>query len=153
VVLFSPRWGYVAAGWSAAFAVLHLFWALGGSAGLAESAGAQLARQRPAPFVVGGLYGVALALVVAAALGIALARNPLARGHRWVVLLGAGVAAVLLLRAVGVELLLLTAADYGGGAISGAQRQWTLVLWNPWFLVGGIAFALAAAGSRHRPAD
>ena len=104
-------------------------------------------------FVVGGLYGVALALAVAAVLGVALARNPVAGRRRWLPLLGAGVAVVLVLRAVGVELLLLADAGYGDGAVSPAQRWWTLVLWNPWFLLGGITFAIAtAAATRHRPA-
>jgi hypothetical protein len=149
----SRRWGYAAASWSAAFAALHLFWALGGSAGLAESAGARLARERPTQFVVGGLYGVAVVLAVAVVLGVALARSPLNSRRRWLPLLGAGVAAVLLLRAISVEALLLADAGYGDGAVSGAQRWWTLALWNPWFLLGGLLFALAAlAASRHRPA-
>lgn len=43
----SRRWGYVAAGWATLFAALHFFWALGGSAGLATSAGVELATERP----------------------------------------------------------------------------------------------------------
>lgn len=49
------RWGVLAAGWAAAFAVLHVYWALGGSAGLAGSAGEQLATERPGWFVAVGL--------------------------------------------------------------------------------------------------
>ena len=152
----SRSWGYAAAAWALLFAALHLFWALGGSLGLAEAAGRTLADERPAWFVLVGLYGVALLLVAAAGLGVLLARGPTTGGTgRVLFVLGAGVAAVLLLRAIGVELLLLTDPGYGGGDISPAQRWWSLVLWNPWFLLGGISFGLAAVaahGSRRTTA-
>jgi hypothetical protein len=143
------RWGYAAAAWAGLFAAAHLYWALGGSIGLAESAGAELARDRPTWFVVLGLYGVALLLAGGAVLGVALAHGPWGRGWwRLLPFLGAGVASVLLLRAVVVEALLLSDPGYGDGAIHPAERYWTLVLWNPWFLVGGVAFALATAHAR-----
>ena len=106
--LTSPRWGYAAAGWAALFAAVHLYWALGGATGLAESAGQDLAEDRPAWFVALGLYGVAVA----------------------------------------VHVLLLSDAGYGGGAISAARRTWTLVVWDPWFLVGGVLFGTAALAAR-----
>ncbi|MDP9460091.1 MAG: DUF3995 domain-containing protein [Actinomycetota bacterium] len=113
------------------------------------SAGARLAAERPVWFVALGLHGVAVLLVVAAALGLVLARAVLVgRRRRALPLVGASVAAILLLRAIGVELLLLTDAGYGGGAISPPQRWWTLVVWNPWFFLGGISFPLAALAAR-----
>lgn len=142
----SRGWGYAAAGWSAAFAALHLFWALGGSVGLAESAGSRLASERPTWFVIGGLYGVAVLLVAATGLGVVLAHGKLAGRQRLLPLLAAGVAAVLLLRAAVVEALLIADVDYGNGAVSADQRWWALVLWNPWFLIGGITFCMAAFG-------
>ena len=88
-------------------------------------------------------------LVVAAALGLALARGLPVGRRRWALpVVGAGVATVLLLRATGVALLLLTDPGYGAGDISPAQRWWSLVLWNPWFLLGGISFGLAALAAR-----
>ena len=128
--------------------MLHLYWALGGTVGLAESAGRRLAEERPVEFVLGGLYCVAVALLVAAALGTALARVPVTGRRLLLPVLGAGVAAVLVLRAVAVHLVLLSDAGYGGGAISAAQRTWTLWVWNPWFLVGGCLFGLAALTAR-----
>ena len=122
-----------------------MYWGLGGSVGLAESAGATLADERPGWFVAVGLYGVALLLLSAGGLALLLAR-----GRRWrpLPLLALGVGAVLLVRAVLVEVLLLADAGYGGGAISPAQRSWALLLWNPWFLAGGIVFCLAAVAAR-----
>ena len=46
-VLVSRRWGDIAAAWALLFAALHLYWGLGGAWGLAESAGARLAAERP----------------------------------------------------------------------------------------------------------
>jgi hypothetical protein len=109
----------------------------------------ELAAERPLWFVAAGLYGVALALVTAAGLGVLLARSPLTGQAGWSLpLLGAGVAVLLLVRAVGVQALLPTDAGYGGGAVSPAQRWWTLLLWNPWFLLGGLLFGLAAGAAR-----
>jgi hypothetical protein len=48
--------------WCLIFGAVHVFWALGGDAGLASSAGARLAAQRPELFVVFGLWGVAAVL-------------------------------------------------------------------------------------------
>ncbi|WP_299952516.1 DUF3995 domain-containing protein [uncultured Modestobacter sp.] len=142
------RWGWVAAGWAVAFAVLHVFWALGGSVGLASSAGDRLAAERPGWFVAGGLWGVAVLLLVAAGLAVALAR---ARRRRLLVLAGAAVGLLLLLRGVGIEVLLLSGAYDGNAAMSDAQRHWSLVLWNPWFVLGGLAFLLAARRSTVPP--
>ncbi|MEV6686466.1 DUF3995 domain-containing protein [Streptomyces sp. NPDC051130] len=77
--------------------------------------------------------------------GWALARRPL-RGCRGQLLkwAGWGVAAVLLLRAVGVEILLLSDVTQVDASISDGQRWWTPALRNPWFAVGGVAFACAA---------
>ena len=143
------HWAHGAAVWAALFAALHLYWALGGALGLAESAGAELAGRRPGWFVAAGLYGVAVLLTGAAGLAVLLARLPRSGRWRWLLpLLGAGVAAVLVLRAVAVHLLLLSDAGYGGGAISPAQRTWALWVWNPWFLAGGVLFGLAALAAR-----
>ena len=149
-VLGSRRWGHAAAAWAGLFAALHLFWAAGGALGLAESAGRELAVDRPLWFVAAGLYGVAVALVTAAGLDVLLARSPLTGRAGWSLPpLGAGVVVLLLVLAVGVQALLLTDAGYGGGAVSPAQRWWTLLLWNPWFLLGGLLSG-PAAGAAHR---
>ena len=127
---------------------MHVYWALGGATGLAESAGQDLAEDRPGWFVALGLYGVALVLAGASVLGLLLAFPPRAGRRRLLTLLGVGVGAVLVLRAVTVEVLLLSDAGYGGAAISPAQRSWALWLWNPWFLLGGVLFGMAAFAPR-----
>jgi hypothetical protein len=55
---------------------------------------------------------------------------------------------VLLVRGISVEALLL--ADPAGrvAQVGPEQRLCTLLLWNPWFLLGGLTFGLAARGFR-----
>jgi hypothetical protein len=137
-------WGRIAGAWAVAFAGLHFYWALGGSWGLSVSAG-PLAEERPGWFVAVGLWGVGLLCLIGGVLGRLLA-GPRPRGPagRVVKILGWCVCAVLLVRGIAVEGLLLTGTAGQEIAVSPGQRLWTLVLWNPWFLIGGLVFGLAA---------
>lgn len=141
-------WGRLACGWALVFAALHVYWAVGGDAGLSVSAG-PLAAERPLWFVLAGLWGVGALCLLGALLARLLARPGLlgvpARLVRW---LGWGVSALLLVRGIGLEVLLLTDAADLDASVSAAQRAWTLALWNPWFIAGGLAFGLAALRSR-----
>ncbi|WP_104523683.1 DUF3995 domain-containing protein [Blastococcus atacamensis] len=143
--LRSRWWGVVAAVWASLFAVLHLFWALGGSAGLTSSAGEELAEERPGWLVAGGLWGVAALLLIATALALALALAPThGRGRHLLQVCGTAVGLLLLARGVGLQVLMLSGAYDGNAAITPGQRFWSILLWNPWFAVGGAAFCLAA---------
>ncbi|MFF2405818.1 DUF3995 domain-containing protein [Streptomyces sp. NPDC058092] len=140
----SGSWGRIACAWAVAFAVLHFYWALGGSWGLSVSAG-PLAEERPGWFVAVGLWGVGLLCLVGGVLGRLLARpRPRGLAGRVVKTLGWCVCAVLLVRGITVEVLLLTDTAGQEIAVSPEQRLWTLLLWNPWFLIGGLVFGLAA---------
>ncbi|MGK5627933.1 DUF3995 domain-containing protein [Streptomyces sp. URMC 123] len=137
-------WGRVACAWAVAFALLHFYWALGGDWGLSVSAG-PLAEERPTWFVAVGLWGVGALCLAGGALGWLLALpRPRGLAGRAVAALGWCVCAVLLVRGVAVELLLLSDTGGQGVDIGPEQRFWTLVLWNPWFLTGGLLFGLAA---------
>ncbi|MFF8280886.1 DUF3995 domain-containing protein [Streptomyces lateritius] len=144
----STLWGRIACLWAAAFAGLHFSWAIGGDVGLSVSAG-PLATERPLWFVVAGLWGVGVLCLLGALLAWLLARCRL-RGvpallARW---LGGSVSALLLARGIGTEVLLLSDTTHLDASVSEGQRVWTLVLWNPWFVAGGLAFGLAALRSR-----
>ncbi|WP_405750488.1 DUF3995 domain-containing protein [Streptomyces sp. NBC_00012] len=139
-------WGRIACTWAVAFAGLHFYWALGGAWGLSVSAG-PLAEERPGWFVAVGLWGVGMLCLVGGVLGRLLARPGLGGlAGRAVKALGWCVCAVLLMRGITVEVLLLTGTAGPEMDVSPEQRLWTLTLWNPWFLVGGLAFGLAARG-------
>lgn len=147
--LDSRRWGVVAAGWSIVFALAHLYWAVGGGWGLAESAGPALAEQRPALFTAFGLYGVAVLLGCAAAIGILLSRPDLPRRlRRGARALSCIPAAVFLMRGAVLEVLIINGEIIDLSGVTPDQEHWALVLWNPWFFIGGISFALACVAAR-----
>jgi hypothetical protein len=58
------------------------------------------------------------------------------------------VGALLLVRAVAIEVLLLAGSP--AVTVSPAERFWTIALWNPWFALGGLLY-LAASATRSRP--
>jgi uncharacterized protein DUF3995 len=138
------RWGYLAAAWCLLFAVPHLYWALGGSFALAVAAGADLADERPTWFVVGGLWGVAAALLVGAGFCVGLARWwPAGTLRRLTAALGWAGGALLVLRGLLVEVLLATGAGGVADTVGASQTRWSLLVWNPWFVVGGVLVLLA----------
>lgn len=150
----APQWRsrYAASGWCVTFAALHLYWAVGGNRGLASSAGADLATRRPALFVLVGLWGTAILLLLGAALGAALTwGRPRTRLRRLTAAVGWLVGAALLARGVVLEILLMTNAGGIATSVGRSETHWSLVLWNPWFIVGGVAFLVAARRSDPEP--
>ncbi len=141
-----------AVAWCTVFAGLHLYWALGGSAGLASSAGPRLAGSRPATFVAFGLYGVALLLLAGACLNLAASALPPSRLRSLAIALLAAVGVILVLRGVGLEVIL--AADLGGvqAQVGALESRWSQLLWNPWFALGGLLFLTSAAQLYRHPA-
>ena len=126
------------------FAVLHLFWAAGGKTALASSAGQDLADRRPAVFVLFGLVGVAVLLLAGMLLIGLLARNagpPRLAATARALVFAAGVA--LCLRGIGLEVLLSVNAGLRHD-VGPLETRWSLVLWNPWFVLGGALFLLTA---------
>jgi len=134
-----------AAGWCIVFAGLHLYWALGGSVGLASSAGHDLAVRRPTTFVLIGLYGPALVLLSSVAvLGFASTARRSIRLRRAATTLIGVVGIGLLLRGVVLEVLL--GWNVGGLAkqVGPLETHWSLILWNPWSTLGGALFVATA---------
>jgi hypothetical protein len=137
-------WGELACLWCVLFAALHLYWAAGGNVGLASSAGADLAADRPLWFVLLGLWATALLLVVGAVFSIGLTRWRLAGGpRRAVVVLGWLGGGALLVRGLVLEVVLLTGAGGISTAVGPSETTWSVALWNPWFIVGGLVVVAA----------
>lgn len=156
---FRTRSGWAPTGatiWCVAFAGLHLFWALGGSVGLTSSAGRELATRRPTTFVVFGLYGVSLLLLVAVAVigAASTAESPRRRGAALVLVGVVGV--ILLLRGLVLEVVLAVNVAGVRAQVGPLEARWSLFLWDPWFALGGALFLATAlqlrAGSTRRPA-
>jgi hypothetical protein len=140
--------------WCLIFAAVHVFWALGGEVGLASSAGARLAAQRPELFVVFGLWGVAAVLAGGALLaGYASWFALGARALRVLRVLALVVAFGLMLRGALVECALAVNL-YGVRQIVGPlETRWSLTVWNPWFVIGGGCFVALAFAVRRRLAS
>lgn len=138
-----------AAAWCALFAAAHLFWAAGGSAGLASSAGRDLAVRRPTTFVVFGLFGVAGLLLVGIVLIMATTGHIRARRLSGAAgVLVAVIGAVLIVRGVALEILLATNSGGLRATVGPLESRWSLAVWNPWFTLGGALFVWTAISAR-----
>jgi Protein of unknown function (DUF3995) len=140
---------YAAAAWAFAFAAVSFYWAAGGEVALdtlaveierdaraRDSATVALTWATGAVKVLGGL--VALALV--RPWGASIPRRLLL-----VLAMGAGAGLTLYGAAGLVEKILMKTGAIDVSASFGSDRViWYLLLWDPYWLLGGILFLLAA---------
>lgn len=145
-----PAWaGYAACAWALLFAALSFYWAAGGTLAVETNAPAitrpVLAREPgwiALLWATGALKAVAglLALALVRPWGMVLPRRLLLAGG-WaafaIMALYEG-AASLLQHALMVAGLIATPAGLGA-----TSARWHLLLWDPWWLLGGILFGLA----------
>jgi Protein of unknown function (DUF3995) len=148
------RWpAWVAAGLAFASAAVSAYWTLGGGFLLDTVGGAieDLARDRSAGALALGATTVLLK-VLAGALAVALARTP---GRRLVRAADAVAAAVLCLWGganVVAGALVLGGAITPSGHVDRHALRWHVFVWDLWFVVWGVALALAVlAARRERP--
>jgi len=148
---------YAAAVLAFGYALVSLYWAVGGHALVSTIGGyvEQLARR-------GGTLPVLIALAAALAkaagglLALALVR-PWRRGvpRRWL-LAGSAAASALLVVYGGLSVLLgalvLSGVIHPAGTVDRAALRWHVGVWDLWFLVWGILLALATAGYWRRTA-
>jgi Protein of unknown function (DUF3995) len=142
---------YAAAIVAFAYALMSLYWALGGHALVSTIGGyvEQFARR-------GGVLPVLVALAATLAkvagglLALALVR-PWGRAvpRRWL-LTGSAGASVLLVGYGGVNVLLgalvLSGVIHPAGSVDRMALRWHVAVWDLWFLVWGILLALATVG-------
>ena len=149
---------YAAAIAAFAYALISLYWAVGGR-GLVSTVGghvAQFARRGGAVPVVVALAATA-AKVAGGLLALALVR-PWGRvvPRRWL-LAGAAAASALLVGYGAVNVaagaLVLSGVIHPAGRVDRTALRWHAGVWDLWFLVWGILLALATAGYRRRTAS
>ncbi|HLZ71813.1 MAG TPA: DUF3995 domain-containing protein [Dehalococcoidia bacterium] len=142
--------GYAAFAWAMLFAALSFYWAAGGAAGVETNAPAitrlVLARD---PVWIAILWATGALKVLAGLLALALVQ-------RWGrvlprrLLLAAGWAAFAIMALYEGAASLVQHALMVSGAISTpaglgeTSARWHLFLWDPWWLLGGVLFGLAA---------
>ena len=148
---------YAAAVVAFAYALVSLYWAVGGH-GLVSTVGGyveQFARRGGAVPVLVALAATALK-VAGGLLALALVR-PWGRvvPRRWL-LLGSAGASVLLVAYGGLNVLagvlVLSGVIHPGGNVDRTALRWHAGVWDLWFLVWGILLALATVGYWRRTA-
>ncbi|MFJ6349456.1 DUF3995 domain-containing protein [Streptomyces sp. NPDC092046] len=139
--------GIAAAVWGLLFAVPSLVWAAGSSFGARTTVApslVKLAEDRVAWFVA-VLWLTGLLKILGAVIGIGLTRRRGRWTGRLLALCGAGAGVLLVWHgAVFVVhgVLVETGARPVAPDLAGLTR-WYLCLWGPWFVAGGLAFAVA----------
>lgn len=144
----------VAAGLASASAAVTAYWTVGGTA-LLDTVGGyaeELARTRSAVAVLVGLLVVAVKCV-GGAVALALAHPPGGRVRRRVVVLAAGAGSAVLIvygLLVAVGALVLTGVLDPAGPVDRRALRWHVLLWDLWFLLWGLALAVATWTSARR---
>ncbi|MGI8687112.1 MAG: DUF3995 domain-containing protein [Thermomicrobiales bacterium] len=147
----SAAWaGYAACAWAFVFAALSFYWAAGGTAGVSTNAPAitrpVLARD---PTWIAILWGTGALKIIAGLLALALVR-PWGRAlPRWLLLTAAWGAGAMMAGYEGAASLVQHALMVVGvvstpAGLGPLAARWHLVLWDPWWLIGGILFCLTA---------
>ena len=137
--------------WAVFFAVVHLYWLVGGRLGLPS--GLSFSADDNLPLFIIDVVAIPLCLV-AAALALTLARSRVRHASRRTVLVaGWGTTLLLVVHALptfGDWVMLAT------GALSldelGSLERFVVVLYEPFFLAGGVLFCLATAAFQLRTA-
>ena len=140
-----------------AYALMSLYWALGGRALVSTIGGyvEQFARRGGALPVLVALAAT-LAKVAGGLLALALVR-PWGRvvPRRWLLTGSAGASALLVVYGgltVLLGALVLSGVIHPAGSVDRTALRWHVGVWDLWFLVWGILLALAAVGYWRRTA-
>jgi hypothetical protein len=143
----------LAAGLAFASAALSLYWTAGGTLLLDTVGGAieDLARERSLGAVALGT-AAALLKVAAGILALALVHPRGGRRSRRLVFLANGAASAILCvwgaANVVVGALVLGGAITASGDVDRHALRWHVLVWDMWFLVWGLALAVAVAAAR-----
>ncbi|MBA2277703.1 MAG: DUF3995 domain-containing protein [Chloroflexia bacterium] len=136
---------YTACAWAFVFAVPSFYWAVGGTVGMQT-----IARDPDAipliddPFVV---FATGVLKVLGGLLALALVQPWGRRFRRWPRRLAWAAGGFLTLYGAALLVqhgLMLTGAVATPDVLGATAARWHFWLWDPWWLVGGILFGLAA---------
>lgn len=143
---------HAAAVWAFAFAALSFYWAAGGTVGVAAVGGTIEGTARSHDWFVAIVWLAAFAKTVGGLLALSLVRTWGERIPGAVRLVASTSAGVLLaayaLLNLGARGLQAAGVIATPASMHSAAAWWHLLLWDPWFLAGGVLF-LAAARQFH----
>jgi hypothetical protein len=146
----TPRWpAYAVAVWALAFALIGLYWVLGGE-WLLETIGEAVTQpaQDGDPMLVAAVWASTLVKFAAVPAGLGLVQRWGQFFPRWFLVGGGWLAALLLLLYGGASLIQQVLMVFGAVEVSASFEPvlyWHLFLWTPYWLAGGVLFALATA--------
>lgn len=144
---------YAAAAWAFLFAAVSFYWGLGGRLGASTLGPAILAAATDPWFVALGLWGAGVVKLVGGLVALALVQpwgrffpQILLRTAAWI---GGGFALLY-----GVALYIQHTLMVGGtlalpSGLGPTAARWHLVIWDPWWIVGGILFVITAWQAGH----
>jgi hypothetical protein len=140
--------GYGACAWALVFAVMSFYWAAGGLAAIDTIGGEpeRLGRARDPEFVVAQWVIGALKVLAAFAV-LTLVRSEGRSLPRRLLVLVLGVGGALLVLYETVELiqhLLMAVGAVDRGGLDDTALIGHLVFWDPWWILGGSLFVIAA---------
>lgn len=146
---------YAAGAWALAFAALSFYWAAGGTAG-AETIGDAITKPVLArdPGWIALLWATGALKALGGLLALALVQpwgRVIPRWMRLAAAWGAGALMLLYGGAGMIQFALMAAGALSVPASLGATAvRWHLLLWEPWWMLGGLLFMAAAwlAGRR-----
>lgn len=144
----TPRWpAYATAVWGFLFALISLYWALGGQ-WLLDTIGEAVTQpaQEGDPMMVLAVWSSVLVKFAAVVAALGLVQRWGQVFPRWFLVGGGWCAAVLLMLYGGASLIqqvLMAAGVVEVSATFEPVLYWHLFLWTPYWLVGGVFFALA----------
>ncbi|WP_161982462.1 DUF3995 domain-containing protein [Dictyobacter alpinus] len=132
---------YAAGAWAFLFALLSFFWAAGGKTGLHE-----FEIEKPDAFLYATNLIAAVLKVVAGLIALALVQPWGKRIPRWMLITSACVAGAIFilhgLYSILGDILVIVGVVPISEPTNSKWRLLDLYLWGPWWLLGGILFAL-----------
>jgi hypothetical protein len=137
---------YAAAAWAGVFAVVSLYWALGGMAGI-DTVGGEIEKLARAGEGGALAWGAALLKVAGVVYALALVQRWGRVFPRALMLTGGWAGTAVLIGygglTVGTEILVAVGAVAPPAGIDWYAFYWHLALWDPYFLLWGVLLGIA----------
>ncbi|HLZ23124.1 MAG TPA: DUF3995 domain-containing protein [Ktedonobacterales bacterium] len=146
---------YAACAWALVFAALTFYWAAGGTAG-AATIGDTITKpiQERDPGWIALLWAIGALKILGALLPLALVQAWGGRIPRRLLLTVAWGAGILMILYGGANMLEFALMETGilniPASLGELAVRWHLLLWEPWWIVGGVLYVATAWSARRR---